>query len=72
MSAISKRTIERFAGRRIYLKLEPTIKALSTNGKFTDELLRFHYGLGFEQFLDKGGSVVRLRKLVRNGAVELV
>jgi hypothetical protein len=69
---ISQSTMERFAGRRIYLQFEPTIKALSVNGKFTDELLRFHPGLGFEGFLEKGGSVVRLRKLVRNGAVELV
>jgi hypothetical protein len=72
MSTMSKSTIERFAGRRIYLKLEPTIQPRALKGKFTDALLRFHHGLGFEQFLAKGGSVVRLRNLVRNGAVELV
>lgn len=66
---ISSKNLQRFAGRRLFLQLEPTKPAKHINGVVSDSILRFHFGIGFDQYLARGGSVVRLARLWKDGSV---
>jgi hypothetical protein len=61
-----------FAGKRLWLQLEPNFPAHyadTVQAKFSAALLSWAPGLGFEQYKAKGGSVTALRYMVRDEAV---
>jgi hypothetical protein len=69
MPRISQRNLQRFTGRRLFLAYEPLTKPVLERGIRSEKILRKFNGIGFANYLELGGSVIRLARLAREGSV---